>query len=177
MFNVGGGELLVIMLLALIILGPQRLPTAARTMGRVMGDLRRISSGFQQELRDAFDESDAPTPLRRKESVPLAATVAEADKADRGDDADRPDDARKTDDAGKADKADAAGATPAPAATGPGGANGDDTTVAPAVAAALDEIVTPIEPSAATPRAAPAAPADAPEGRGDDAVGDQRAAS
>jgi len=55
-FNVGGAELLVIMLLALIVLGPQRLPDAARQIGKVMGDLRRMSSGFQQELRSALDE-------------------------------------------------------------------------------------------------------------------------
>jgi Tat protein translocase TatB subunit len=55
-FNVGGAELLVILLLALIVLGPQRLPDAARQIGKVMGDLRRMSSGFQQELRAALDD-------------------------------------------------------------------------------------------------------------------------
>ena len=33
MFNVGGGEVLVIALIALIVLGPQRLPDAARQVG------------------------------------------------------------------------------------------------------------------------------------------------
>lgn len=81
MFNVGGGELLVILLVALIVLGPQRLPDAARQVGRVMGDIRRISSGFQQELKDALDaEPEAGTP-GRTEPVPLAAAVAEADEA------------------------------------------------------------------------------------------------
>jgi sec-independent protein translocase protein TatB len=82
MFNVGGGELLVIVLVALIVLGPQRLPDAVRTVGRVVGEVRRISSGFQQELRDAFEDSDvaaaASTP-RHRESVPLASAVADAD--------------------------------------------------------------------------------------------------
>ena len=82
MFNVGGGELLVIVVVALIVLGPQRLPDAMRTVGRVVGEVRRISSGFQQELRDAFEDSDvaaaASTPQRR-ESVPLASAVADAD--------------------------------------------------------------------------------------------------
>ena len=81
MFNIGGGELLVIVLIALIVLGPQRLPDAMRTFGRVVGEVRRISSGFHQELRDAFEDSDvageAGAP-RRREAVPLAAAVAEA---------------------------------------------------------------------------------------------------
>ena len=46
MFNVGGGELLVILLIALIVLGPERLPRGARQMGRALGELRRISSSF-----------------------------------------------------------------------------------------------------------------------------------
>ncbi len=56
MFNVGGPELLVILFLALIVLGPQRLPDAARQIGKFMGELRRMSSGFQQELKTALDE-------------------------------------------------------------------------------------------------------------------------
>jgi len=53
--NIGGGEVLVIMLLALIVLGPQRLPDAARQIGKAMGEMRRLSSGFQSELRSALD--------------------------------------------------------------------------------------------------------------------------
>jgi sec-independent protein translocase protein TatB len=55
-FNVGGPEMLVILLLALIVLGPQRLPEAARQVGKFMGELRRMSSGFQQELKQAMDD-------------------------------------------------------------------------------------------------------------------------
>ena len=58
MFNVGGGEVLVIALIALIVLGPNRLPGAARQAGKVLGDLRRISAGFQNEVRTAFEEAD-----------------------------------------------------------------------------------------------------------------------
>lgn len=64
MFNIGGGEFLVIAIIALIVLGPQRLPDAARQVGKAMGELRRLSSGFQSELKSAFDESErsaAPT--------------------------------------------------------------------------------------------------------------------
>jgi sec-independent protein translocase protein TatB len=43
MFNVGGGELLVILLIALMVLGPDRLPGFARKAGKIMGDVRRIS--------------------------------------------------------------------------------------------------------------------------------------
>jgi sec-independent protein translocase protein TatB len=51
---------LVILLIALIVLGPQRLPGVARQAGKVLSDLRRMSSGFQNELRTAFEEADTP---------------------------------------------------------------------------------------------------------------------
>lgn len=62
MFNIGGGELIVIMLIALIVLGPQRLPDAARQVGKVMGDLRRLSTGFQNEVRSALEVPTEPVP-------------------------------------------------------------------------------------------------------------------
>ncbi|MGH9112510.1 MAG: Sec-independent protein translocase protein TatB [Acidimicrobiales bacterium] len=128
MFNIGGGELLVIVLLALIVLGPQRLPDAMRTVGRVVGEVRRISSGFQQELRDAFEDSDvaaaASTP-RRRESVPLAAAVADADA-----------DADASDAADPVDAAD-----PAVDATSGEAPEIESSGIAPVVAEALESIV------------------------------------
>jgi sec-independent protein translocase protein TatB len=75
MFNIGGGEFLVIALIALIVLGPQRLPDAARQAGKAMGELRRLSSGFQNELKEAFTESETVTPTTGRRDV-LASPVA-----------------------------------------------------------------------------------------------------
>jgi|SRR3954451_15539084 sec-independent protein translocase protein TatB len=77
MFNVGGPEVLVILLVALIVLGPQQLPKAVRSVGNVMSELRRMSSGFQDEIRNAIDapiEADA-----REQGARLARTPEEAD--------------------------------------------------------------------------------------------------
>jgi Tat protein translocase TatB subunit len=94
--NIGGGEMLVIMLLALIVLGPQRLPDAARQVGKAMGEIRRLSSGFQRELKSALDDSTeadarakgavftpvqtdapavAPTPEVKKKAAPRKRTA------------------------------------------------------------------------------------------------------
>jgi sec-independent protein translocase protein TatB len=56
MLNIGGGEFLVIFLVALIVLGPTKLPEAARQMGNILGEFRRISSGFQSELKGALND-------------------------------------------------------------------------------------------------------------------------
>ena len=56
MFNVGPMEFAVIALVALVVLGPDKLPDAARQAGKWMGEFRRISSGFQTEMRSAMNE-------------------------------------------------------------------------------------------------------------------------
>jgi sec-independent protein translocase protein TatB len=73
MFNVTGGELVIILLLALMVLGPQRLPQAARTIGKVMAQIRDVSSSFQRELKDAFDEVSDPVtkPVSRPQLTAL----------------------------------------------------------------------------------------------------------
>ncbi|MGH9149264.1 MAG: Sec-independent protein translocase protein TatB, partial [Acidimicrobiales bacterium] len=57
--NVGAPEVLVILLVALIVLGPARLPEAARQVGKVLGEVRRVASGFQNEIRDAVNQPAA----------------------------------------------------------------------------------------------------------------------
>jgi sec-independent protein translocase protein TatB len=61
--NVPGPEKLILLfVIALIVLGPNRLPQAARTLGRVIGEFRRLSGSFQAEVQDALaDPKDALT--------------------------------------------------------------------------------------------------------------------
>jgi Tat protein translocase TatB subunit len=159
MFNIGGGELLVIVLIALIVLGPQRLPDAMRTLGRVVGEVRRVSSGFQQELRDAFEDSDVAdeaSPPRRREAVPLAAAVAEAN----------PDIDDDTEDEGADDEQPA---SPEDAfEPEPDEAPATGTSVAPVIADALDAIEGPGDQPTS---------AGAPTAESGPELGDERAAS
>ena len=85
MLNVGPGEVLVILVIALVVLGPSRLPGTARAMGRILAKTRQIVTKFQQEMQAAADaplealarergRSEAPAPS------PEAATPTERDK-------------------------------------------------------------------------------------------------
>ena len=56
MFNLQGSELIIILLLALVVLGPEKLPEAMRKLGQFYAELKKMSSGFQQEFRNATDE-------------------------------------------------------------------------------------------------------------------------
>ncbi len=87
MLNLGAGELLVIALIALIVLGPEKIPGAMRQLGRFMGELRRMSSGFQDELRNALNEDEdldnrsgrpLKPPIEPASTAPSAATDANA---------------------------------------------------------------------------------------------------
>jgi Tat protein translocase TatB subunit len=56
MFNIGPEELLLILVLALIFLGPKKLPDMARQIGKGLREFRNISSNARQELMDTVNE-------------------------------------------------------------------------------------------------------------------------
>lgn len=59
--SLGPAEILVIMVVALIVLGPKKLPEAGRQMGKAIAEVRKWSQGFQDEIKSAIDP-DATRP-------------------------------------------------------------------------------------------------------------------
>lgn len=59
--SLGPAEILVILVVALMVLGPKRLPEAGRQVGRAIAEVRKWSQGFQDEIRGAIDPNVAPT--------------------------------------------------------------------------------------------------------------------
>jgi|MudIll2142460700_1097286.scaffolds.fasta_scaffold1097612_2 sec-independent protein translocase protein TatB len=71
MFGIGMTELIVIMVVALIVFGPTRLPELARSLGRAMSEFRRASTDIRQTFQEAVQEpKPAPAP------VPPAPVIA-----------------------------------------------------------------------------------------------------
>jgi len=56
-------KFLVVLAIALIVLGPDKLPEAARTLGRWLTEFRRVTTGLTQEVREAIDASDLAEPI------------------------------------------------------------------------------------------------------------------
>lgn len=142
-FNFSGSEMVFLLLLALIILGPDKLPDAIKKFGKTYAEFKKVSTGFQTELRSALDE-----PMREMRST--AEILKNATNFDAISDTSPP-----VTDSGTA-------ATSAPPAPDPAPVN--PYAVVPAMA------MTPIEtPPVGTPpdEAATEAAGDAPEAAGD----------
>jgi sec-independent protein translocase protein TatB len=74
MFDIGFSEILVIFVLALIVLGPEKLPRVVREVGRWVGRARAMARQFQEQLEEEVDvdrgRSIRPEPVRPVGGVP-----------------------------------------------------------------------------------------------------------
>jgi sec-independent protein translocase protein TatA len=79
MFNIGPPELIIILVLALIIFGPKRLPEIGKTVGKSLREFRAASTEIRRELREGLnDQAPAPgTPGTNGEGAAEAAANAE----------------------------------------------------------------------------------------------------
>lgn len=69
MFNVGTAELVVILTIGLIVLGPTKLPQVARQVGKVVSEMRQMAAGFKAEMDSALQDT---TPTSPQAPAPLA---------------------------------------------------------------------------------------------------------
>lgn len=77
MFNITGGEVIIIAIIALVILGPDKLPDFIRRAGRVYAEVKKATQGFKTEFREVLDE-----PVREmQDTVNLAKNWFEEGKA------------------------------------------------------------------------------------------------
>jgi sec-independent protein translocase protein TatB len=91
MFNIGAGELVLILVAALLVLGPQRLPEFARTIGKFVREFRRQTDEVRTVVEREFYKMDQefqdeprpklppPIPAAMPSPVPVAPPVAAPD--------------------------------------------------------------------------------------------------
>ena len=73
--NVGAPEVLVVLLVALLVFGPQRLPEVARQIGGAMRQLRQMQDSVKNELRSALHEDTALTTSKPGTTAPAAPST------------------------------------------------------------------------------------------------------
>lgn len=70
MFGIGMPELLVILAVALIVLGPRKLPEIARALGKGISEFKRATSDLKDEIRKVEEEVEEPSPQARPDDEP-----------------------------------------------------------------------------------------------------------
>lgn len=71
MFGLGMPEILLILAIALIVIGPKKLPDLAKTLGRAMGEFKRSAQDFKRsiDIETTVNESVSPPPAQDLKEV------------------------------------------------------------------------------------------------------------
>lgn len=118
MFGVSGGELIILLLIGLVVLGPERLPRVANQIGGWLGQARRMTRVMKRQLEEELDLNEtlsikSPPPPSREPSTQPESTVSKPASQAEDTQADNPQPdytlPREDDDYSPAHEADAAG--------------------------------------------------------------------
>ncbi len=74
MLNIGPQELLIVLIIALVVVGPQRLPELGRTIGKALREFRKIQDDVKDTLK--FDLNTDPEPYVRPTQTQRPPTPA-----------------------------------------------------------------------------------------------------
>ena len=77
--SLGPAEIIVILVVALIVLGPKRLPEAGRQVGKALSEIRRWTADMKSEVTSAFDADQAIQPQPQAQVADGAPPVTAAD--------------------------------------------------------------------------------------------------
>ncbi|MCK5742016.1 MAG: twin-arginine translocase TatA/TatE family subunit [Chlorobi bacterium] len=70
MFDVGGSELILILLAVLVLFGPKKIPEFAKMMGKGMQKVKQAQGQFQEQMRNIQQEINTPAPTVNKTPPP-----------------------------------------------------------------------------------------------------------
>jgi Tat protein translocase TatB subunit len=77
MFGIGMQELIIIAIIALIIVGPKKLPDLAKTLGKGFSEFKKATDGITDDLKETMKEDEKQDDDGLKDSLLLKKTVEE----------------------------------------------------------------------------------------------------
>jgi Tat protein translocase TatB subunit len=80
MFGIGMQELIIIAVIALIIVGPKKLPDLAKTLGKGFSEFKKATDGITDDLKETMKEDKKQDDDGLKDSLLLKKTVEEETK-------------------------------------------------------------------------------------------------
>jgi Tat protein translocase TatB subunit len=80
MFGIGMQELIIIAVIALIVVGPKKLPDLAKTLGKGFSEFKKATEGITDDLKETLKEDKKQDDDGLKDSLLLKKTVEEETK-------------------------------------------------------------------------------------------------
>ena len=77
MFGIGMQELIIIAIIALIIVGPKKLPDLAKSLGKGFSEFKRATDGITDDIKETLKEDEKRDDDDLKDSLLLKKTVEE----------------------------------------------------------------------------------------------------
>ncbi|HCF51363.1 MAG TPA: twin-arginine translocase subunit TatB [Syntrophomonas sp.] len=81
MFNIGPWELILILVVALIVVGPGKLPEVAKSLGKATREFKKATTGIKKEFDEAINSVEEPARPPKAESQPIQESKATPEEA------------------------------------------------------------------------------------------------
>ncbi|MFA6289308.1 MAG: twin-arginine translocase TatA/TatE family subunit [Opitutaceae bacterium] len=73
--GIGGGEIILVLIIVLILFGGERMPELARSLGKTLREIKKATSGVEDEIKRALAEPPPPSPYTIKPVAPEVSAL------------------------------------------------------------------------------------------------------